>query len=273
MNIEPIHSKNGKTYWVETGDTLYAQRLQAGQYQRTNWDFAQKILPQFRRCIDVGSNNACNAVHYAEVFDTVECFEPTPLAQTLWRNTVKDCGTQGVTLYDVALGEDHRVTEILLHERNGGHNHLAHYDKNPRARGPQSRNTHTVAQVTLDSYAFTDVDFVKIDVEGYELFVLKGAENTIQQNRPLLQLEIVAHQCRKFNYRAEDLIEYLRNLNYRVCSKRDGWLDGEFTSSCRSDDTKGIYHEGVKRKGDMDLFFVPCEWQTQLEPRLELFEI
>lgn len=272
MNIEPIHSKDGKVYWVESGDTLYAQRLQAGQYQKSNWQFAQKILPQFRRCIDVGSNNACNAVNYAEVFDIVECFEPTPLAQTLWRNTVRDCGTQGVTLYDVALGEDHRTTQILLHARNGGHNHLAHYDKNPRARGPQSRSTHTVAQVTLDSYNFSDVDFVKIDVEGYELFVLEGAQQTIQLNRPLLQLEIVAHQCRKFNYRAEELIEYLRNLNYRVCSKRDGWLDGEFTSSCRSDDTKGIYHNGVKRKGDMDLFFVPCEWNTQLEPRLELFD-
>ena len=274
MNIEPIHSKNGKVYWVETGDTLYAQRLQAGQYQSKNWQFAQTLLPQFRRCIDVGSNNACNAVHYAEVFDTVECFEPTPLAQTLWRNTVRDCGTQGVTLYDVALGEDHRTTQILLHERNGGHNHLAHYDKNPRAdRNRLGRATHTVAQVTLDSYNFTDVDFVKIDVEGYELFVLKGAEGTLARERPLLQLEIVAHQCRKFNYRAEDLIEYLRNLNYRVCSKRDGWLDGAFTSSCRSDDTKGIYHSGVKRKGDMDLFFVPQEWRVQLEPRLELFEI
>jgi hypothetical protein len=129
-----------------------------------------------------------------------------------------------------------------------------------------------VAQVTLDSYAFTDVDFIKIDVEGYELFVLEGAETTIQQNRPLLQLEIVAHQCRKFNYRAEELIEYLRNLDYRVCSKRDGWLDGEFTSSCRSDDTKGIYHEGVKRKGDMDLFFVPRERQLRLAPHLELFD-
>ena len=272
MNIEPILSKNGKTYWVEQGDTLYAQRLQAGQYQKSNWQFAQTILPQFRRCIDVGSNNACNAVHYAERFDVVECFEPTPLAQTLWRNTVRDCGTQGVTLYDVALGEDVRTTQILLHERNGGHNHLQHYDKNPRARGAPTRKTHTVAQTTLDSFHFTEVDFVKIDVEGYEWFVLQGAESTLARERPLLQLEIVAHQCRKFNYRAEDLIEYLRDRNYRVCSKRDGWLMGEFTSSCRSDDTKGIYHQGAKRKGDMDLFFVPCEWNTQLEPRLELFE-
>ena len=274
MNIEAIHSKNGRTYWVESGDTLYIQRLKSGQYQRTNWDFAQTVLPRFRTCIDIGSNNACNAIHYAERFDTVECFEPTLLAQQLWHNTVKDNAVTNVTLHTEALAERAGVTEIITHERNGGHNHLSHYDKNPRAKRERlGRQTQTVTTRTLDSYGFTDVDFVKIDVEGYELFVIKGAEQTIQRERPLFQMEIVANQCRKFDYRAEDLIEHMRARDYRVCSKRDGWLDGEFTSSCRTDSTKGIHHRGVKRKGDMDLFFIPLEWNHQLAPQLELFDL
>jgi FkbM family methyltransferase len=273
MNTQAIHSKNGKTYWVEVGDTLYAQRLQSGQYQRTNWDFAQTIIPEFRRCIDIGSNNACNAIHYAERFDIVECFEPTPLAIELWKNTVRDNSVVNTNLYETALGERATQTQIITHARNGGHNHLSHYDKNPRADIKNlQRATVDVEVRTLDSYNFADVDFIKIDVEGYEYFVLQGALMTLKQNRPILQLEIVANQCRKFNYRAEELIEWLRDMDYRVCSKRDGWLDGEFTSSCRTDDTKGIHHNGIKRKGDMDLFFVPLEKQTELKPTLELFE-
>ena len=230
------------------------------------------MLPQFRRGIDIGSNNACNAVHYAERFDWVECFEPTILAQQLWLNTVKDNGVANVTLHKEALAEHNGVTEILLHERNGGHNHLAHYDKNPRSRpDARTRATQQVTTRTLDSYSFTDVDFVKIDVEGYEWFVLKGGEQTIMRERPLLQLEIVANQCRKFKYRAEDMIEWLRARDYRVCSKRDGWLDGEFEGRHRSDN-KGLYHNGVKRQGDMDLFFIPREWHHKLEPSKELFE-
>lgn len=273
MNTEAIHSKNGKTYWVETGDTLYIQRLKSGQYQRTNWDFAQTVLPRFRTCIDIGSNNACNAIHYAERFHTVECFEPTPLAQTLWQNTVRDNAVANVTLHTEALAECAGVTEIITHKLNGGHNHLAHYDKNPRAnRDRLSRNTVAVQTRTLDSYSFTDVDFVKIDVEGYEWFVLQGAEQTIQRERPLLQLEIVANQCRKFNYRAEHMIEWLRDRDYRVCSKRDGWLDGVFEGKHRNDN-RGLYHNGVKRQGDMDLFFIPLEWNHQLEPSKELFNL
>ena len=259
LNIEPIHSKDGKTYWIESGDTLYGERLKYGQYQKTNWQFAQTLLPHSRRAVDIGSNNACNAVNYAEVFDTVECFEPTHLAQELWRRTVSGCGTDNVTLYPVALGETVHTADIILHERNGGHNHLAHYDKNPRAKASQRKLQQAVSVTTLDSFKFDEVDFIKIDVEGYELYVLQGAEDTISRNRPLLQLEIVAHQCSKFNYRAEQLIDYVRGWDYRVCSKRDGWLDGEFTSTYKT-----IEHNGVPRKGDMDLFFVPKEWNPNI---------
>lgn len=264
MNIEAIHSKDTHTYWIETGDTLYAQRLQSGQYQRTNWDFAQSILPRFRNAIDIGSNNACNAIHYAKKFEWVECFEPTQLAQELWKNTIRDNGVENVTLHTEALGEYAGTTEILLHEKNGGHNHLAHFDKNPRANQERStRATQTVTVNRLDDYEFDRVDFIKIDVEGYEKFVLQGATQTINNNRPLLQLEIVATQCKKFDYTPEELIEMIRSMNYRVASKRDGWLDGEFKGRYRTDN-KGIYYNGVKRIGDMDLFFVPIEWNVNI---------
>lgn len=267
MNIEPIHSRDGKIYWIEQGDTLYAERLKAGQYQKSNWQFVQKILPQFRNCIDIGSNNACNAINYADKFEFVDCFEPTPLAQTLWLNTVRDNAVANVKMHTVALGEVETQTEILLHERNGGHNHLAHYNKNPRANQERStKNTCTVDVKRLDDFDFERVDFIKIDVEGYEKFVLEGAQATIQRERPLLQLEIVAKQCFKFNYFAEDMIDWIRSWDYRVASKRDGWLDGNFQTVNRQ-----LYYNNHPRKGDMDLFFVPCEWNTQLEPKLELF--
>ena len=257
MKIEAIHSRNGRTYWVEQGDTMYSERLRHGQYQKRNWDFVQTLLCHARRCIDVGSNNACNAIHYAERFEWVECFEPTQLAQELWRRTVKDNDVKNCTLHTEAVGEYTGTTEILIHERNGGHNHLTHWDKNSRSRPERSsKQTESVAVATLDSKNFTDVDFVKIDVEGYELFVLKGADATIQQNRPVVQTEIVAGQCRKFAYTPDDILHWFRTRDYRCVSKTRGWIDGAWS----------------KARGDMDLFFVPRERDVRLLPRLELFE-
>lgn len=258
MNIEPIHSRDGHTYWVESGDLLYIQRLRAGQYQRSNWQFAQTLIDCWSTAIDVGTNNACNAIHYAKRFSTVECFEPTPLAQQLWQNTVKDNAVTNCQLYKYGLGERAFTTDILTHEKNGGHNHLAHYDKNPRSRPDHSHRARVQVEVkTLDSFAFTDVGFIKVDVEGYEKFVLEGGQETIQRDRPTIQLEIVGNQCRKFNYAAEDMIEWIRSWNYHVISRHRGRLDGVFSTK----NGQLLYNHDTMQ-GEMDLWFQPNERLT-----------
>lgn len=50
--------------------------------------------------------------------------------------------------------------------------------------------TKRVETVTLDSLAPRDVTFIKIDVEGHELEVLRGAEETLKANRPVIMVEI-----------------------------------------------------------------------------------
>jgi FkbM family methyltransferase len=215
----------------------------------------------------VGTNNACNAIHYAKKYSQVECFEPTPLAQQLWTNTVRDNNVANVTLHKVGVGEKQYSTEIITHWKNGGHNHLTHYDKNPRADATRGHRAKVSVQVeTLDSYNFQDVGFIKVDVEGYEKFVLEGAEQLIQQSRPTIQLEIVSQQCRKFGYLAEDMIDWIRSWDYTVVSKHRGNLYGTFTS-----DRKQIFYDGEHYRREMDLWFQPSERvrYTQME---KLFE-
>ena len=256
-NIYPIHSKNGKTYWVERGDMMYAQRLREGQYQKRNWQFAQHILNSFRTCVDIGSNNACNAVHYAEQFDHVHCFEPTDVAQAMWRNTVRDNHTHNVTLHTHALGEDQRNTTMLIEtcaSGSSGHSHVAHFDKNQRARRKHKRRVAPVVQHTLDSYQFDCVDFIKVDVEGYEWFVMQGAERTIQLWRPICQLEITEVGCRKFGHTPNDVVKWFQQHNYGAITKTQG---------------RKTSWQHVPR--DMDWFFVPNEYNN-LPPTLALFD-
>ena len=269
MNIEPIHSKDGKVYWVESGDKLYIQRLQSGQYQRSNWVFAQELIDDWTRCLDVGTNNACNAIHYAARFQHVECFEPTPLAQTLWENTVRDNGVANVILHKNGLGECYKQTEIITHENNGGHNHLSHFDKNPRSKPHIGKRKRVPVEVrTVDSYAFQSVGFIKVDVEGYEKFVLEGAVDTINRCRPTIQLEIVANQCRKFNYSAEDMIEWIRGMDYTVVSRNRGNLFGQFKSSGNR-----LLYQGEYHKGEMDLWFQPNERVRKNMTKVDTFSL
>jgi hypothetical protein len=95
---------------------------------------------------------------------------------------------------------------------------------------------------------------MKFDIEGYEKFALEGAIDTIQRCRPTLQLEIRANQCRKFNYSAEDMIDWIRSLGYTVMSKNTGEMLGEF-KSIRNE----LYYNGEVMRREMDIFFQPNE--------------
>ena len=61
---------------------------------------------------------------------------------------------------------------------------------------------------TLDSFNLKNISFIKIDVEGYELNLLKGAFNTIEKNKPLIFIE------KKTDY--DDLKNFLYGLNYDI---------------------------------------------------------
>ena len=60
---------------------------------------------------------------------------------------------------------------------------------------------------TLDSFNLNNVSFIKIDVEGYELNLLKGAEETIEKNKPVVFIE---KTITKYN----DIKRFLNNYNY-----------------------------------------------------------
>jgi FkbM family methyltransferase len=62
---------------------------------------------------------------------------------------------------------------------------------------------------TLDSLHLKNISFIKIDVEGYELNLLKGGYETIKNNRPVIFIERTIT-----NY--EELINFLFDLNYDI---------------------------------------------------------
>jgi hypothetical protein len=59
------------------------------------------------------------------------------------------------------------------------------------------------------------VDFIKLDVEGGELDVLRGAANLLEREpRPVILAEVQDIRTRAWGYKAKDTIEYLANKSY-----------------------------------------------------------
>jgi hypothetical protein len=83
-----------------------------------------------------------------------------------------------VKVYDCALGKEDSFISMEIDRSNSGKTHI----KNENI-------THEIPIKKLDDFNFTRVDFIKIDVEGYEEFVIQGGLETLKKNHPLIIIE------------------------------------------------------------------------------------
>jgi hypothetical protein len=74
----------------------------------------------------------------------------------------------------------------------------------------------------LDEFGFRNLAFIKVDTEGYEYFVLSGAEDTILENKPVICVEQKPGKAQKFGLGETAAVEYLKSLGYKVHREMGG---------------------------------------------------
>lgn len=250
-----VINKFGRCYWLLSIDNLQGPRFSGNNvyYQGNNSRLIRTIYPEARRIIDVGANVGNNTIAYAEWAQQVESFEPTPTTLTMlkanieiakqsnlkgiywvgtdetgavhrdataeeswfyWKGVAQSMNIHGnITVHEVAVTNRNTGTiGIQDHPEHGGHN-FAVYNT---AHVKKAQHIVEVPARTIDSYNFDDVDAIKIDVEGSELFVINGATATIDRCRPSVQVEIVPKQCQQYGYTPQDLYDFFAQRDY-VC--------------------------------------------------------
>lgn len=137
--------------------------------------------------IDVGANQGFFAFAFSRIVDRVEAFEPNPDYAAFARRML---GSRA-RVHAVALSNTSGTAEFVVPvSERGVELHLAGSLK--QAGAEQARTMRfNVEMRTLDSYAFTDVRAIKVDVEGSEMEVLEGARDTIRRDRPTLIVELL----------------------------------------------------------------------------------
>lgn len=159
-------------------------------YQYHKIERAMELQPADRRriCLDVGAHVGLWAMWLVKWFDHVHSFEPVPRFADIYPHNVH---MNRASLHRFALGEREGEVAISIPLDMTGNSHVAIPDRNPDRRdghGPIDQ-VFGVSLKALDSLGLRDVDFIKIDVEGYELPVVKGAAETIRSWRPNIVVE------------------------------------------------------------------------------------
>lgn len=186
-----------------------------------SWENLFKILkPQFN-VIDAGANIGYLSLNFARICHqgTVYSFEPDSSNFLDLQNNVRLNDLRNIQIFKKALGQNLGSAELYkMFVNNPGANRIL-------PSSPANSVAHeTVEIVTLDqlysSGIFKKIDVLKIDVEGFELFVLKGALKLIAECKPILFVELSEGNLKKQNCSGLELIEYIEQLGYDVTDAR-----------------------------------------------------
>ena len=202
MKIEKV---NG--FWVPSDDVHLQDWKQNNNFTQSKCldkflTFIEKNALKFNHVLDIGAWVGTWTMKINPFCGRVIAFEPDPLHyECLVQNVPEEVET-----HQLAVGNDKKM--ISLSEDN--------FTQAKRVVGEGN-----IPMVTIDSLNFTDVDLIKIDVEGYEMEVLKGADKTLE-NVKYLMIEL-NNNSKKYGSSNLEIEKYLRKKGFRVMIK--AWPD------------------------------------------------
>ena len=161
------------------------------------------MFPRNSGCfIDAGANVGLWTFSLARRGFEVHSFEPSPRALSFLKKKARKFGN--IHLYECALGDKNCVAKLNLH-REWGHDSIV------RKQEDYTGNRVEIAVKTLDSFGIRHVGLIKIDTEGYEIPILRGATKTILSNKPRLVIEV--HE--PIEKQQEKITATLKNFGYK----------------------------------------------------------
>ena len=180
-----------RPYQVDERGQMWDARDGKRTYQYHKLEAALAHQPPERRrvALDIGAHVGLWAMWLTRDYALVRSFEPVPAFAEIYPFNVDMTRAR---LHRVALGKEARSVSITVPLDQTGNAHVSVAGRHPGTRYGNREEIdlwHAVPMRTLDSFGFEEVDFIKIDVEGFERQVIEGGERTIRTWRPNIVVE------------------------------------------------------------------------------------
>ena len=201
--------RHGKFLANPSDEYIGTSLIKYGEYSEFELDLIRQVLPANGSVIEVGANIGAHTVPMAKLLKDLSrlyAIEPQPV---IFQNLCANLALNGITnayTYNAVCGSC--SGNIWFPDID--YSQKSNFGGVSPDNLPVSDAGRSVEVMTIDSLKITDLRFLKIDVEGWELEVLKGAVTTITKCTPIIYLE---------NDRAEKsaaLIKHIAEMGYRM---------------------------------------------------------
>ena len=176
----------------------------------------------------------------------VYAFEPGRYAWSLLTKTQQYHQFHNLTLINQGLSNTPQ--ELILHtpiKKSGsvgfGLSSVGHHQKNRFNNFIQENITLTCLDIFKIQNNIAVIDFIKIDIEGHEMKMLKGAINTLTDDKPTLLIEIDDNMLQHHGSTAKELLDFLYTLDYKIIYQHG--VDYLLCHQGKDINKKDIHHE------------------------------
>lgn len=163
---------------------------------------------------DIGANEGWYSIHMA-VYDPlvkIYAFEPARPTFERARNNFSINALDTSSIYNIGLSDEIKHASVFFNPSESGATSLQNI------REIDDGSLLDIELDTMDNFVIKNcvenIDFVKIDIEGNELFAIKGGIDSIKRFRPVIFCEMLRKWSSKFGYHPNDIMDLLANIGY-----------------------------------------------------------
>jgi FkbM family methyltransferase len=226
-----VHDRRGSKRLAVFPDDLIGQEIViSGLHEGEILNAAfGTVLLQFQdqfatsTCLDVGANVGNHTCYLSDRFQRVIAFEPNPSCFHLLECNVKN-NSHNAIVYNFGLSTDTGTLRFVENDKNlGGSGFVDEDNLNERDFKEKRLQVRNGDAFLLENYPNAKFSFIKIDVEGHEIQVLRGLEITIRKNKPIVALEMYSSRPG-----GAESMSLLREFGYErfLSITKDGGLAG-----------------------------------------------
>jgi FkbM family methyltransferase len=207
-----------------------------GGYEPETVRFLTRCYDRDGAFLDVGANIGLISLPFASIVDQsnsarspfIFCIEAIKSNyEALIQNIKLNQRQSSIVAIGKAIGEREKIVEIQVEgnlrdgEGTGTANILTEGTTHPCERIPLAITT--LDQLTENGEIPKHCSLIKIDVDGYDLFVLQGAKQLLTFSRPIIFGEFNSHCLAWHGHSHDDVARYIGQFDYEVLFKSGGW--------------------------------------------------